>query len=46
MNDWLRACQAVESEAAMRVTVLFDDLTERVFYASLVSGTKLQVVSD
>jgi hypothetical protein len=39
--------QSVEPEDSdVRVTVLFDDLTERVFYASLVSGTKLQVVSD
>jgi hypothetical protein len=30
----------------VRVTVLFDDLSERVFYASLVGGTKLQIVSD
>jgi hypothetical protein len=30
----------------VQVVVLFDDLTERVFYASLVGGTKLQIVSE
>ncbi len=39
--------KSVESEGDdVQVIVLFDDLTERVFYASLVGGTKLQIVSD
>jgi hypothetical protein len=38
---------AVEPEDSdVRVTVSFDDLTERVFYASLVGGSKLQIVKD
>jgi hypothetical protein len=39
--------KSVEPEGNdVQVIVLFDDLTERVFYASLVGGTKLQIVSE